>query len=174
MILFLFAAFFLYIFLLDRTGYAERFFWPFFIIGNGLIIFFYAITEECGKIESFYRDSRCKKCGRDFAYEEYKDPLIKEVSSRPKYEITITRYWECKFCGHKDTRTEELHCSQQRGEREFRKKWTCSECDKENAMIEYKLPEIKVINDIATTIRHYRCTLCGYNEITIEEEYVPD
>lgn len=173
LILFLLAAFFLYLCLLGRIEYSKQFFLAFFIICYGLIILFYAITEECGKIESFYRDSRCKRCGRDFAYEEYKDPLIREVSSRPKYEINITRYWECKFCGHKDTRTEELHYSQGRGEREDRKK-TCSECNKEYAMIEYKLPEIKFINDIATTIRHYKCTFCGYNEITIEEEYIPD
>jgi len=174
LILFLLAAFFLYFCLLGRIEYAKHIFWPFLITDIGLIFLFLAISEEFSEIESFYRNSRCKRCGRDFAYEEYKDPLIKEVSSRPKYEINITRYWECKFCGYKDTRTEELHCSQGRGEREFRKKWTCSECNKEYAMIEYKLPEIKVEYNTATTIRHYKCIFCGYNEITIEEEYIPD
>ncbi|MDD4497382.1 MAG: hypothetical protein PHV51_04415 [Methanosarcinaceae archaeon] len=172
--LLLYAALILYFFFLNRIEYAKQMFWPFIITDIGLIIFFFATSEQFSKIKDFHKNSLCKKCGRYFAYEEHNEPIIKEVSSRLKYEITITRYWECKFCGNKDPRIEGLNYYQQNGEREDRKNRTCRECNKEYALIEYKLPDIKIENDTATTIRHYECTSCGYHEITIKMKNLPD
>jgi len=44
----------------------------------------------------------CKNCYKVYAYEETKNPDIKEVSTDDSYTISITRYWKCKYCGYTD------------------------------------------------------------------------
>ena len=45
--------------------------------------------------------AKCQSCGKDYAYEEYKEKKIREVGARTGTKQEITEYLECKFCNNK-------------------------------------------------------------------------
>lgn len=51
---------------------------------------------------SYYKSRLCKKCNREFAYEEYKDPSVQEIKTSKGVRRITTRYYRCKFCGNED------------------------------------------------------------------------
>jgi transcription elongation factor Elf1 len=62
------------------------------------------IETDLNEVKNYYDVSRCKKCGRDFAYEEIEKPLIKKIITYGNYEETVTRYFKCKYCNDEDLR----------------------------------------------------------------------
>ncbi|WP_292391000.1 hypothetical protein [Methanosarcina sp. UBA5] len=50
----------------------------------------------------------CKKCNKEFAYYEYKNPDIQEIKESKRTIETTTTYLKCKYCGYEDniTKTE--------------------------------------------------------------------
>ena len=132
------------------------------------------LSEEYTDTVKYYRDSRCKKCGKDFALEEFREPKIEEISTVENYTITVTRYWKCKFCGFEDIRKGSENYTTRKGERNAVTHKNCRNCGKELAIIEYRYPDIKETTNKETTIRHYKCEYCDYREIKIKEEYIPD
>jgi len=136
---------------------------------SGIFIFAFLEGQLC-KVNELCRNTRCNNCGRDFAYEESQKPLIKEVSTQDRYEITRTRYWKCKYCANEDLREETLDYNQSKGKRNYWQERTCKRCKNRYSMVEYRIPDVKEINSIKTTIRHYKCSHCSYREITMEKE----
>jgi len=52
-----------------------------------------------------HSNTQCKKCNREFAYEEIGNPEAREVPTHDGLiKKTITRTYKCKFCGDVDTR----------------------------------------------------------------------
>lgn len=155
----------------------------FYMIGGVLYIFVFCIIpfsliyDQLDKVNKYYEDSKCKRCGRDFAYEEFRKPLIKEVSTNDKYEITITRYWRCKYCGDEnvieDTENGLYKNCCNKGKEVYWEKKACKICENQNSLIEYREPDVKEIGGIITTICHYKCSHCGYYEISIQKEDSP-
>ena len=136
------------------------------------------------EIESFCNISRCKKCGRDFAYEEIKKPLIKMISTYNKYEKTVTSYMKCRYCSDEDIKIEiARRNSKSRVKNIDKSEKTCKACGKKFALVEYRYPDvhleyynmfrtIKHYKYMFRTIRHYKCTHCGYMEISVKEDYL--
>ncbi|WP_440955961.1 hypothetical protein ACSAZK_03115 [Methanosarcina sp. Mfa9] len=135
-----------------------------------LSILFAWIGYEFIETVRYFEDSKCKNCGKDFAYNEFKKPEAKEVSSPHRYEISLTRYWKCKFCGHTDPRTEPVPFIHKKGSIDNLSNQTCSVCKKESALEVQKNPDIKVEGSTTTKIRHYRCKYCNSYGIEIETE----
>lgn len=52
---------------------------------------------------TYHSNTQCKKCKKEFAYDESKDPKIEEVKTSRGTRVKTTRYYQCKFCGHEDT-----------------------------------------------------------------------
>lgn len=146
----------------------------FVLAGIGLTIYFGNLSRQYTDSVIYYESSRCKNCARDFALEEFKDPLITEVSTLDKYKIMRTRYGKCKFCGTEDYRTEELDYNNHKGKKSKQKNPTCRSCNKKFAMLEYRDPDVKRKSDEETTIRHYKCLNCGFREITIEKVIIEE
>lgn len=48
---------------------------------------------------SYYYKTKCKKCGRDFALKEIKDPIVRDTETREGLRRTIHRYYKCMYCG---------------------------------------------------------------------------
>ena len=53
----------------------------------------------------YFRNSKCKKCGKFFAYDEYKHPDVEELKAHNGIRIKTIRKYKCKYCGD----TQELH-----------------------------------------------------------------
>lgn len=125
------------------------------------------------EIENYYNISKCKKCGRDFAYEEIKKPLYKKVSSYNDYEETETRYLKCKYCNNEDLKIKSLLKSSKSKKRRGPKKGKiCKICNK-STLIEYRYPDTHLESmNLERTIKHYKCTSCGYMEISIKDKIV--
>lgn len=61
-------------------------------------LFFVAIVK-------YHSYTQCKKCSKEFAYDEIGVPQVREVTTSDGYiKKTTTRKYKCKFCGHVDTR----------------------------------------------------------------------
>lgn len=52
-----------------------------------------------------YNDTTCKKCNKEFAYYEYKNPDIRELKDSKRVIKTTTIHLKCKYCGYEDNRT---------------------------------------------------------------------
>jgi hypothetical protein len=142
------------------------------LISASIASFF--VASNLYEIEKYCNIVRCKRCGRDFAYEEIKTPLIKMVSTYNEYEKTITSYLKCKYCND-----ENLEIEISRRNRKSRKKnlkrnrKTCKGCGKELSLVEYRSPDAHLERyNTFRTIRHYKCTNCGYMEISIKDEQI--
>ena len=134
----------------------------------------FVIALNLYEIEKYCKVLRCKKCGRDFAYEELKKPLIKMVSTQNKYEKTITSYMKCKYCDDENIKIEIARRNSKSRTKDMDKnRKTCKECGKERSLVEYKRPDAHLERyNIFRTIRHYKCTDCGYMEISIKDDHI--
>mgnify|MGYP001264868801 CR=1 FL=1 len=72
----------------------------FFYLG----MFLFLVASLLLGISSYYESRKCKRCNREFAYEEYKDPSIQEIKTSKGVRRMTTRYYKCKFCGNEDTK----------------------------------------------------------------------
>lgn len=121
-------------------------------------------------VDKYCKDTFCQKCGKDFAYEEIKEPEIKETSTFEDYIITITRHWRCKHCGDEILKTEIMDIYKHKGEKSKVPAENCKKCGNKSTINEYKKPDIKELRYKDTIIRHYKCTYCNHHEIMINEE----
>ncbi|MGB9928606.1 MAG: hypothetical protein ACPK85_09400 [Methanosarcina sp.] len=121
-------------------------------------------------VDKYCKDTFCHKCGKEFAYEEIKEPEIKETSTFEDYRIIMTRYWKCKYCGDENFKTELMDIYKHKGEKSKVPSENCKKCGKQSTLIEYKKPDIKELKYKDTIIRHYKCSYCNYHEIMINEE----
>ena len=71
----------------------------FFGIGIILILLLILIT----KVIFFYKNSRCDKCGKDFAVFEYQPGKRRDVESNGVIYRREERFFECRYCGDKTT-----------------------------------------------------------------------
>ncbi len=111
----------------------------------------------------------CKNCHKVYAYEETKNPDIKEVSTEKSYKVTITRYWKCKYCGYIDsTESPENICTYKEKKKKPRK-ITCQKCEESELWFEYKDPDIKCIEEGSIRIRYYMCEYCKNVNIEVEK-----
>jgi hypothetical protein len=135
---------------------------------------FISIDDYLSEVKGYYSISKCKKCGRDFACEEIKKPLIKKVSTYDGYEETETRYFKCKYCNEEDLKIKSLLKSSKSRRREYAKKGeTCKGCGKKFSLIEYRYPDTHLEDlNVERTTKHYKCTHCGYMEISIQDKTV--
>lgn len=131
------------------------------------------IASDLFEIENYYNISKCKECGRDFAYEEIKKPLIKKVSTYENYEKTETRYFKCKYCKNEDLKIESLlKSSKSKKRRNPKNGKICKKC-KKSTLIVYRYPDTHLESlNLERTIKHYKCTSCGYMEISIKDKTV--
>ncbi len=53
---------------------------------------------------TYHSSTKCKKCKKDFAYEEIKNPIRQDTETEEGTWRTITKTYECKYCGDVDTR----------------------------------------------------------------------
>lgn len=149
-------------------------YWPLSIIlFLGGIMFFF-ISSDLLEIEDYYKISKCKKCNRDFAYEEIKKPLVKKVSTYDDYEETETRYFKCKYCNDEDLKIKSIiKNSKSRKRRDPKKGKACKGCGRRFSLIEYRYPDTHLESmNTSRTIRHYKCRYCRYMEISIKDEVV--
>lgn len=151
-------------------------FWPIVILSFFFLMIFIIITDYLSEIEVYYIISRCKKCGRNFAYEEFKKPLIEKISTYDYYEIIETRYMKCKYCKNRDIIKKNLQRScKSRKKKNYKKGRACQACGKQPVLLEYRYPDIHLENkNLLRTIRHYKCISCRYMEISIKDEIVYD
>jgi len=152
----------------DRIVFPYNMTWLFILMTIGVIIFFLFLCDQFYSVADFYSNSRCKKCGKDFAYEEFRKPLTRKVSTPESFEITRTKYRKCRYCGDEDfeTQTDFIDC---KGDKEKLTDDTCKRCGKEHSIKEHRRPDVFEGADTAKTIRYYKCSNCGYQEITVEK-----
>lgn len=67
-------------------------------------VFLFIVAVSLLGISSYYKSRICKKCNREFAYEEYKDPSVQETRTSKGVRRITTRYYKCKFCGNEDVK----------------------------------------------------------------------
>lgn len=134
----------------------------------------FIVASNLYEIEKYCKILRCKKCGRDFAYEEIKKPLIKMISTHSKYEKTITSYMKCKHCDDENIKIEIARKTSKSGAKDIKKnRKTCKGCGKELSLVEYRHADTHLERyNIFRTIRHYKCTDCGYMEISIKDDHI--
>lgn len=124
--------------------------------------------------EEYVEATKCKKCHREYAYEEREEPDIKEVSTEESYTVIVTRYWKCKYCGHKDSSKSSENIKAYKGEKKKPEKIKCEKCRKQEISPECRNPDIKVENFTASatfiTTRYYRCKYCRHVNIKVEKE----
>jgi hypothetical protein len=46
--------------------------------------------------------SKCPKCNKEYAMEEYKEPKVKDIDTRDGTRRTTTRFYKCKYCGYEE------------------------------------------------------------------------
>jgi hypothetical protein len=166
--------------ILEITSFALLFVYLFQGVWSLVVIMFLAslifisIDDYLSEVKGYYSISKCKKCGRDFACEEIKKPLIKKVSTYDGYEETETRYFKCKYCNEEDLKIKSLLKSSKSRRREYAKKGeTCKGCGKKFSLIEYRYPDTHLEDlNVERTTKHYKCTHCGYMEISIQDKTV--
>ena len=111
----------------------------------------------------------CKNCHKVYAYEETKNPDIKEVSTEKSYKVTITRYWKCKYCGYIDRTESPENIGTNKGKRKKPREITCQKCGESGLCFEYKDPDIKFVEEVSIRIRYYRCEYCKNVNIEVEK-----
>ena len=129
-------------------------------------------SAQFPNVVSYYRDSRCEKCGKDFSCEESRIPDIKERSTPDEYSIQITRYWKCSSCGSENARTSSegfVTKKEEKMKASSLAKIPCKRCGKTGSYVEYKKPDERKskcgAHDEIVTRRYYRCEFCGYEDI---------
>lgn len=69
-----------------------------------LIIFLLAFGIILLAIIQYHTSTKCKKCNKEYAYEEVGTPTVREVETLDGIRRVTTRSYECKFCGDIDVR----------------------------------------------------------------------
>ena len=113
----------------------------------------------------YVKATRCKKCHKNYAYEEREEPDIKEISTENSYMFTITRYWKCKYCGYIDSSESPEKIKSHKGKKEKPKEIKCEKCGKTGVSSECRDPDVKMESFplsevVTTTIRYYKCKYC--------------
>jgi len=49
----------------------------------------------------YKKDTTCEKCNKEYAYLQYKNPLVREVETREGTRKNIIEYLECRYCHDK-------------------------------------------------------------------------
>ncbi len=74
--------------------------YTFYVVGFGFLLFIFGLLFL--KMHTYKIESKCPKCSRDYAMEEYKDPKVEDIDTREGTRRTTTRYYKCKYCGHEE------------------------------------------------------------------------
>ncbi len=112
----------------------------------------------------------CRNCHKVYAYEETKNPDIKEVSTGKSYKVTITRYWKCKYCGYINSTDSPENIGTYKEKRKKKpRKIICQKCGESGLCFEYKDPDIKFVEEVSIRIRYYRCEYCKNVNIEVEK-----
>jgi hypothetical protein len=72
-----------------------------YVVGVGFLLVIFGLFFL--KIYKYKRISKCSKCNKEYAMEEYKDPDVKEVDTSEGTRRTTTRFYKCKYCGYEET-----------------------------------------------------------------------
>jgi hypothetical protein len=139
----------------------------------GVFVIFIFIGIYFHGVEKYYKNFRCTKCERDFAYEETKKPILKIISSDDAYEETITIYSKCKYCNNNN---DKIKCivqnSKSKTRRNPKKGLRCRGCGNKFTLIEYRSPDVHFeYPNIFCTIKHYKCS-CGYMLIILKDDFL--
>lgn len=122
---------------------------------------------------AYVNATRCKKCARNYAYEEREEPDVKEVSTEDSYEVTITRYWRCKYCGYRDISEGPENVKSRKGTKYRPVKIKCEKCGKTELCEECRDPDVKEeilgMTKAIVTTKYYECKYCGKLNITEEQ-----
>lgn len=146
-----------------------------YVLSITLFIIPLIISIFIQNVLEYYQDTFCKACGRKLACEEIDEPIMKETSGFGDYTLTVTRRWKCKYCDNVDIRESKENIFTEQGEMlpEFSlKAIECKKCREMGSLIEIKKPDIKEIKKRRLTRRYYKCTVCGHEEISENEEIV--
>jgi hypothetical protein len=145
-----------------------------FIVGFLVLIRGFSLT--CNT--EYVKATRCKKCHKNYAYEEREESDIKEVSNEYSYTVTITRHWKCKYCGYIDSSESPEEIKSYKGRREEDKEIKCEKCGEIEVSSECRDPDVKeegaLMSRVKTTTRYYRCKHCGHlntTELELEIEF---
>ena len=124
----------------------------------------------------YVKATRCKRCHKNYAYEEREEPDIKEISTEDSYVVTVTRHWRCKYCGHIDSSKNPEKIKAYKGLKEIKRatrEVKCEKCGRTEFNFEYKNPDVKEdpfgTTVVETTTKYYKCNYCGNLNITEEE-----
>ena len=122
----------------------------------------------------YLAERRCKKCGKNLAYDEIKKPEVREISTPQDYKINIKRFRKCKYCGHESIEegSEGFFTRKTKVNDTLRKSLgmrpKCSKCRRVNAYEEFREADTRIKDPTSTTIRYYRCRYCENIELSIE------
>ncbi|KKH99098.1 hypothetical protein EO95_17130 [Methanosarcina sp. 1.H.T.1A.1] len=116
--------------------------------------------------------TKCKKCHKNYAYEEREEPDIKELSNANSFKVTTTRYWKCKHCGYIDSSESPAGTLSYKGTKGMPREIECEKCGKTGLSFECRDPDTKEIRGVPTIRRYYKCKYCG-NISTTEVEIPP-
>lgn len=153
-----------------------------YLLGTVILVIFYlssilvlqGISSKSGaKLLKFLK---CKRCGRNNAYEEREKPDIREDSTESSYTVTIIRYWKCKYCGHLDSTesSENIKCFKTKKKKPTRIK--CEECGVTSLVSECRNPDMKIEDypggSNITEIRYYKCDYCEHINIEAKKTHL--
>jgi hypothetical protein len=139
----------------------------------GIVLFFKTLKYK--EAIEYYGDSYCEKCEKHLVLEEFQNPLLKEESRTDAYIKTFIRYWRCKNCGYENTKVEPQYINHHY-ERKLHKlkNDTCKQCDRLNAIEEYRFADVIRDSNSETKRIYYRCKFCDYHEVKIDIEVWAD
>lgn len=81
---------------------------------------------------------------------------------------------KCRYCNNEDIKIEiDYKTSKSRSKKISKNRKTCKGCGKKPALAEYRYPDVHLEDRTFRTIKHYKCTSCGYIEISIKYDYIP-
>lgn len=138
--------------------------WDFFFHIVLPLFVFSIVCAEVATAADYYKNSKCRKCGRNYACVESKKPVYKKVSTNYSFENTEISYWKCKFCGYEDVRVEHIKSSGKKGKIGIPPEY-CQKCKQKFSIEEYRNPDIESIVGDEITTRYYRCKHCDFNYI---------
>jgi hypothetical protein len=139
-------------------------------------VFIFLLLSGMGTLsdEDYVEAPKCKKCNRAHVCEEIEEPDIKEVSTEDSYTVTITRYWKCKYCEHRDSSESSENIIAYKEKKGIPKEIECKKCGKVGISPECRNPDIKMKESkevaIFITTRYYRCKYCRHVNIKVEKE----
>lgn len=68
------------------------------------IYVFGALLDFFVYLREYYKNSKCRKCGKYLSCEESRKPDLKVIHGAKKHTIVKFSYWKCKFCGYENIR----------------------------------------------------------------------